>query len=159
ETDVDPRRLIAMATLAGFSNALLLALVNSAAERAQERQESRILPFVMFVVVLVIYILAQRYLMQVSNVEVERLIGRLRVRIADLVRRADLLAVELLGRGQVYSVLNRDTQTISQAATPIIVAINSAILVVFTGAYIAMLSMPAFLVTVAVLGVGVMIHL
>jgi cyclic peptide transporter len=55
--------------------------------------------------------------------------------------------------------VSRDTQTISQSATPIIVAVNSAILVVFTGAYIAILSLPAFLVTIAVLGVGVLVHL
>ena len=64
-----------------------------------------------------------------------------------------------MGRGHIYNVVNRDTQTISQAATPIIVAINSGIMLLFTAIYIATLSLPGFLVTVAVLGAALMVHL
>ena len=159
ETDVDPLRLLAMAAAAGFSNALLLAIVNAAAERADDRLDSRLLPFAIFIVVLAVYIAAQRFLLRISNVEVERVIGRLRTRMADLLRNAELLALELVGRGHIYSVVSRDTQTISQAATPIIVAINSGIMLLFTAIYIATLSLPGFLVTVAVLGVALMVHL
>ena len=79
--------------------------------------------------------------------------------MADLLRNAELLALELVGRGHIYNVVDRDTQTISQAATPIIVAINSGIMLLFTAIYIATLSLPGFLVTVAVLGAALMVHL
>ena len=52
--------------------------MNAAAERADDRLDNRLLPFAIFIVVLAIYLAAQRFLLRISNVEVERVLARLR---------------------------------------------------------------------------------
>ena len=152
-----------MAVIAGFSNALLMAIVNAAAAVAAdtsvaEGNSNRTLLFIAFVISILLYIVTQRYILRVTNTEMESVVRRIRVRIANKIRRADLLPLETVGRGHLYSSLTRDTQTLSQAAAPTIIAIQSAIMIFFSLLYIALLKPLAFLLTVLVIGAGVFVH-
>ena len=123
ETDIPTSRVALMATVSGLSNTLLLAIVNAAADHASMAEGDRSVStrlFLFFLITIVLYIYSQRYILRISNVEVERLVGRLRIRLADKIRRADLGPLEGIGKGEIYTVVNRDTQTISQAASPMV---------------------------------------
>lgn len=154
-------RVVAIAVVSGLSNAFLLAIVNSAAhyEAADTNAGDQLRLFAMFVVAILLYVLSQRYILRVSGVEVETIILRVRVRLAEKIRRADLQALEGLGRSQLYAAVSTETVTISQATAPIIIACQAAIMIAFSLFYIYWLSPVAFLMTVAIIAVGVVIHL
>src|SRR5216684_205890 len=158
ESDVSLLKLLGMAALSGFSNALLLAIINAAAQAAGAQQGPSTFLFVSFVVTILIFILSQRFILRISSTEVERMIGNLRIRIADKIRRADLQPLEGLGHSAIYAAASRDTQTISQAAMPMLIAVQSAIMVLFTAIYIAYLNITAFALTFAIIGVAVLFH-
>lgn len=145
-TTVSFPRLIMIACLAGFGNAMVLAVVNAAAETASPT-EMNFRFALMFAVTVSIYVLAQRKLMRISATEVETIIHRIRVSLADKVRRADLAELERLGTGPIYASISKDTQAISQAATMAVIGAQSAVLIVFTMLYIAFLSRVSFLLT------------
>lgn len=157
QSEVPVPRVMLFAGISGLSNALLLAVINSAAHAASDESASTQL-FLLFFVSLALYILTQRYILRISTVEVEKIVSRLRVRLSDKIRRADLQAVEGLGRAELYASVNTDTLTISQATAPMMIACQGAILVVFSLGYIFMLEPSAFFLTLGIVAVGVSIH-
>lgn len=150
-------RLALISAIAGLSNALLLALVNTAAEDAADTGASA-LHLAQFVVIVLIWVVAQRHAMTRTGAELEGLLHRVRVRIADQVRRADLMTFERTGRGEIYSALHRDTSTLSQASLVLLDGLQSALLVFFTALYIAWLSMSAFVLMILFVGLALSIY-
>src|SRR4051812_20218306 len=158
QSDVRLPRLIAIAGLSGLSNALLLAVVNSAAHKLSDNGPPDMRMFMMFAVVITTYILSQRHILRVSSIEVEKIIARLRISLSDRIRHADLQAIERLGRAQIYASMNTDTLTLSQSMAPMIIACQGAILVLFSLFYIWVLSKTAFALTVAIVVAGIFVH-
>lgn len=156
-SDVPLPRVMLFAGISGLSNALLLAVVNSAAHTVSNHGWDTQL-FLLFLIALVLYILTQRYILRISTVQVEKIVAKLRVRMTDKIRRADLQAIEGLGRAQLYASLNTDTLTMSQATAPMMIACQGAILVVFSLGYIYLLSPGAFILTLVIVALGVSIH-
>jgi putative ATP-binding cassette transporter len=150
-------RVIVIAGIAGLSNSLLLWVVNSGAHSVANRT-SNIRGLVLFVIAITIYILTQRSILHTSSREVEQIIERLRINLLEKIRGADLQALEGLGRAQIYASVNRDTLTISQAATPLMIACQGSILVAFSLVYIFFLSHTGFVLTVLIVGIGIAIH-
>ncbi len=149
--------MMAFIVFAGLTNAGLLAVVNAAAENARnEGANGRLLS--LFAVTIGLYIFAQRHILFTMITEVERILSGIRIRIADRIRKADLEAFERIGRSEVYGIVARETQNISQAAGTLILAAQSIMLLVFTFGYLAILSRTAFVITLCVTGIGVMLH-
>lgn len=151
-------RVVGMAGLAGISNAAVLGLINvGAASAAADDVNARV--FLMFVTAIALFIVTKKYIMSVSIRLAEQIINRIRVRLADKVRHADLMRLEAVGRGTIYSRITTETSTISQAAPMLIDACQSAIMIVFCLAYIAWLSLPAAITTIAMVGAAVIYYL
>jgi len=150
--------LVFVAGLAGISNALVLAIINAAAEQASEDKASTRSLF-LFALTLGIYATSQWYLMRTAATEVEKILDRLRVRLADKVRRCDLQPIEEIGRTVIYASINKETSTISQAALMLIMSAQAAILIFFTAIYVAALSMVAFLLTIIITSLLAIFHL
>ena len=157
ESSISLRRLGLMAGVAGLSNAMVLAIINQAASHAVN-DEHYFSHFLMFAVAVAIYVIAQRYIMVISTAEVEAVLHRIRVRMADKVRRADLLPLERIGRSQIYASISRETQTISQASAALVIAVQAAVLIFFTVLYVAWLSLVAFLLCGAFVAVGLSVY-
>ena len=120
------RRLIAMASIAGISNAALLAVINKAADLLKE-QRSQSLMVVLFVGFILTYIYAQRYVLLTTTVDVEDLVHRFRERLIRLLSSCELSEVEHMGRGQLFSAISSDTQTISQATNALVMGAQSGV--------------------------------
>ncbi len=72
--------MIGMAIIAGLSNAMVLAVINAAADpKAQEEGTGRLA--IMFLTILIAWSVSQRYLMFEASKEVERIIHRVRSRV------------------------------------------------------------------------------
>lgn len=156
-SEVPLPRIVGVAAISGLSNALLIAVINSAAHQVSD-EGLNFQKFLLFLVAIVLYVVTQRYILRVSTVEVEKIIARVRTGLSDKIRRADLHAIEILGRAELFASLNTDTLTISRATTPMIVACQGILLVLFSLAYIYLLEPAAFVLTVGVCAVGIAIH-
>ena len=143
--------------LAGLSNAVLLAIINAAAENARNADANgRFLA--MFVIAITLYIVTQRHILFTSIREVEKLLHDIRVRVAERIRTSNLSAIERVGRSDIYGIINRETQQISQAAGTLIVAGQSMLMVVFAVLYLAMLSRAAFIIAAVITWAGLTVH-
>jgi putative ATP-binding cassette transporter len=158
ESDVSLARLMVIGGLAGVSNALVLAVINAAAQRASTQQHSTRM-LVLFVLVMAIYVIGQRWVMLTSIREVEEILDRVRIRITDKVRRCDLHPIEEIGKTAIYSGVTKHTTMISHSALALVVGMQFAILIFFTAIYVAWLSMPAFLLVAVITFLLSMIHL
>ncbi len=146
------RTFAAMAVVSAFASVLILIVINAGVQHALEQAHS-FTSLLAFVLAIGLYAVSQRYLIAESNAEVEKVLLRIRMRIAEKIRRCELEALETIGRSEIYTSLSRETQTISQASTLLVMGLQSAVLILLSGLYLASLSMPAF-VTFAVAGVA-----
>jgi putative ATP-binding cassette transporter len=158
ESNVPISRVLAIAAISGASNAILLMVINSAANVVNVEAISARL-FVMFVVAIALYVLTQRYILRLSSVEIEKIISKVRIGIAGKIRAADLEGIERIGRAQIYASVNTHTMTLSQATTPMVLACQSTLLVAFSAIYVFILSKAAFFLTAAIVAAGILVHL
>ncbi|MCG8460152.1 MAG: cyclic peptide export ABC transporter [Holophagales bacterium] len=158
ESDLDLPPLVAYTAVSGLSNAMLLVILNMAVEDTQNDSHSFSLLF-MFAIALVGYTLPRRHVMTKVMTEIERILDRIRVRIADKVRRSELRAFESVGEGEIYHSIHRETITISQSAKPILTAVQSGTLFLFTILYIAWLSLAAFAIFNAIVLLTSLVYL
>jgi putative ATP-binding cassette transporter len=145
---------LTLGTICGIANGVLLALITTGASAAQANQASFRL-MAMFIATIGVFILSKKYSLNKSVALIERMIKSLRSRICDKLRRSELLFVEGLGRGDLYTKISQDANLISQTAFVIVNSFQSAVMVVFAMMYIAWLSMTAFIIIVIAVTIGV----
>lgn len=156
EISANPKRFVVMAGLAGLSNAMVLGIINSAAGHVTD--ELNVRELVMFAAAIGLYLTSQKYITGFSAREVEMVMHRLRLRILSKLVRTDLLTLERLGRADVHAAMVRDTQTISQSAGLIVMAVQSSILIVFAMLYLLILSRTAFFLAVGFVVAATVYH-
>ncbi|WP_207478709.1 cyclic peptide export ABC transporter [Arenibaculum pallidiluteum] len=151
------RSLAVMAFLAGLSNTLVLATINAATGVVGDRDAT--LRFaVMFAIAIVLFVLVQQKLMRRVATDVERTIEDYRVALFAAVRKTSLPSIEGINRAELFACISRETRVLSQATPAIVVAGQSAVLVLCTLVYMAWLSMTAFIMWSACTVVGAMVH-
>jgi putative ATP-binding cassette transporter len=143
--------------LSGLANATVLVVINAGAASSNSSADS-FHDLLLFLITIVIFILAQYYILVRSTVVVETVLNRIRLRLVDLIGEADLYPVERLGRSAIYTSISKEIIAISQATTTIIVACQSGLLILFSVIYLAVLSRTAFFIVLALTGVGISVH-
>jgi putative ATP-binding cassette transporter len=157
ESRTSLRRLAFMAAVAGGTNAGILAVVNTAATGIGEGASQ--FPYVLlFALTILTYLYAQRYVLIVSSEEVEDIVHRHRKRLLESLKACELKEVEHIGRGQIYSAISADTQTISQSAGALVLGVQAAILIVWTSIYLGFISPASLVITLGILGVASRIY-
>src|SRR5262249_54911761 len=149
------RRLVVMSALGGVSTASILAAINAGAQAA-DTGHSSLWDAILFVVALFLFIQTQRYVLITTTAEIEAIIHNLRLRLMDYVRRSELLAVEGVGRAEIVGAVTRDTAALTQASNTLAFTAQGAVLIFFVAAYVAYLSLLAFALSVAIVGVAAM---
>ncbi len=158
ETAIDLRRLIGMAIVAGLSNAMVLAVINAAADpRAQAAGTSRLA--IMFVTILIAWSISQRYLMFEGSKEIERIIHRVRSRLTAAVRDSELPDLERIGRTRVYNAISKEIQALAQNTNTLVAVSQMSLLVVFATAYLLVLSPTAFGIAIVFMSLAVTMYL
>jgi putative ATP-binding cassette transporter len=144
-------RLIIMASLAGISNAALLAVVNAAAQAGKSGKPGLALGM-LFVILLLLFIITGKALLFGAVGEIEALIHRLRLRLIDYVRHSELLRLEEIGRSHIYAAIAGQTDALRQATSSLAFALQGGVLIVFVAGYIAWMSLTAFALSALVIG-------
>jgi putative ATP-binding cassette transporter len=158
EGSVNWRRLLVVAVLAGVSNAMVLAILNSAAQAAA-RRELQLLAPVFLALVIAVYVWAQRRVMLASAKEVEAIVDRLRLSMVQKIRQAELRPIERLGAADIYASISSETTMISQAANMVVLGCQAGILIVCTMVYVGILSLPALILSGAGIALASLLHL
>jgi putative pyoverdin transport system ATP-binding/permease protein len=141
------RRLGLMAFIAAAASTGMLAVVNTTAQSVSGHGNLKYVA--LFGVGLLLYVFSQRYMLTTTTDEVERIVDQRRRRLIHKLADCELLGVEKIGHGGIFTAINSDTQTISQTATSLSLGAQAIMMIFWTSIYIATLSLPA-LVLVAV---------
>ncbi len=157
ESPTSVRRLMLLAAVAGLSSALVLATINAAAVKATKTSHSfRYLVFFVLAALAASY--SERYVLETSVRNIEQVLDKLRKRITDKLRRAELLPLDRIGRSEIYASVTRETVTLSQGVPVLLLACRSAIIIVFVTLYLAAVSLLACLFTVAIAAIGIVLY-
>lgn len=151
-------RLLFLSTVSGVSNAAILAVINVAARNVAEHKSNFWLLITLLLLVGV-FVISQRDLMTEATSRIERIVHKIRIRVITHLQAAELLELDQIGRGDIYACISQDLQMISQSSSNLMIATQSAVLVVFTMLYVGILSMTAFWLAVVFTCLGALIHL
>lgn len=158
ETQTSLRRLGMMVATAGISNAALLAVVNKAAEHIKDDQP-RLTLIALFLLFLLGYLFSQRYVLLTTSAEIERLVHSYRERLISRLRMCELQEVEHIGHGRIFSAINSDTQTLSQATSGLVLGGQAGVLIICACVYLATISMTTLVLAALFLMVAARIYL
>jgi putative ATP-binding cassette transporter len=158
ESTTPLRSILVMATIAGLSNAMVLTIINSASKKVSADEEST-RQLIMFVIVIALYVVAQKYNMANGMAFIEEIIHNFRARLSDKVRRADLLKLERIGEAEIYNRLTQESNVISQFALPIVIALQSSVMLIVVLGYILTLSPVAFVLVIIFNALAIIMYL
>lgn len=153
-SDIPKRTIIFYTLVSGIVNAVLLSVLNAAANSAGEG-EVQVKYLLMFAIALTVFYITKRYILRKSVVIVENAVYSLRLRILEKLRHCELSPMESIGKDEIFTRISNDTNFISQSAAVIINAFQAAILVFFALIYIAFLSFTAFMATILILALAI----
>ncbi|MDX9882067.1 MAG: cyclic peptide export ABC transporter [Prolixibacteraceae bacterium] len=156
ESDKPLLKLALFTALSGLSSTGVIALVNIAAIKGTTQTVS-FSHFLMFLVVVGIFITTQKYILTEGVVLIEDILNKIRLRLSDKIRRADLLNIERIGNAKIYNRLTQELVFISQMSVYLITALQSAIMLIFIFGYIAFLNFVAAIILLVILLIGVML--
>lgn len=159
DTDLLTAHFLRLAVLSGLANAAVLAVVNMAAQNSTHGTSGQLRSILLFCAAIGIYAISQKRLMIDTCERVERLIGKLRFDLLEAVRTSEYHDIERIGRAEIFGSLSRETQILSQAAPNIVVAVQSAILLIASMTYMFFLSKTAFLLLAVFTTLGASFHL
>jgi len=158
ETHALDRKLLVLTATSGIANALNLAVINAAVDALKGgRPPWQYLVYFGLSIGLFVYSL--RYILYESTRIAEAAICSVRLRLADKIRRCDLITLESIGEADIHARISRDTVAIGTAARPLFAAAQGAIMILFTMIYIAMVSWVAMLLCLALIAGGGVIYL
>lgn len=144
-----------LAALAGISNVLVMALINNSAGNIENAEDLRTIA--MFLLNMGIYVVSQRGLMRLTAQEVENMIRELRIGLVENISRAELLALEQVGRSEILAAMVRDMETLSQSGNMLVVAAQSAIMLVLAMAYVFIINKVAFALSLGFIGCSILL--
>lgn len=142
ESRVSPWWVLFLACVAGISNALILTLINTVTEQSAEAGNGHYI--LAFLFVIGVYLVVQKYLLKTTIQEIDAILHRVRLRIVNKIRTAELLPLEQIGRAEIYASVSKEMLTISNASHSMAMMCQAGLLVFFTLLYIAWLSVLAF---------------
>lgn len=147
------RKLLILTAASGVANALNLAVINAAVDALRGGGPSW-RHFLWFCLSITLFVYSLRYILYESTRISEAAICSVRLRLADKIRRSDLLALESIGEADIHARISRDMTAIAQAARPLFAAAQGVVMILFTMGYIAIVSPVAMLLCLALIAAG-----
>lgn len=158
ETHSPDRKLLLMTAASGTANAAILAVINASVD-VIGKSGPNWRHFALFGLALLLFVYSLCYVLYESTRISEEAIRRVRVRLADKLRRADLFSLESIGEADIHARISRETAAIVQSARPLFGAAQSAVMVMFTMLYVAAVSPVAVILCGAMIAGGVLVYL
>jgi putative ATP-binding cassette transporter len=158
ESDVSKKQVIFTALVSGFANAILLILINNATQSVSANQTIQEQHFLLFIVDLLLFLYTKRNSLKQATIAAEDAIARVRVRVANKLRHAELTFIENSSDADIFTRITQDTGIVSEAAVTLINAFQQLIVVVLCLVYIAWISLTDFAVIIGVMAIAISIY-
>jgi putative ATP-binding cassette transporter len=142
-------KLLFMSALGGISTAAILAAINAGLQG-----QSPLWAATLFLVALFLFVKTQYYVTISTTAEIEAIIHKIRLRLMDQIRHAELLALEKIGRSRIVAAITSDTAILTQASNMLCFSVQGSVLIFFVAIYVAFLSLAAIATTIVVVGVA-----
>lgn len=135
--------ILGLATAAGVTNFVALAVINSAARHPEAADISS---FLLLALLVVIHIVTSRLTFHRMSAVLEDALHVLKLRIADKIERADLQRLEQMGSAKLLDQITGNLNGIARAADTIGSLLQSLFVLVVAILYMAWLSPPSLIV-------------
>jgi putative ATP-binding cassette transporter len=142
-------KLLFMSALGGISTAAILAAINAGLQG-----QAPLWAATLFLVALFLFVKTQYYVTISTTAEIEAIIHKIRLRLMDQIRHAELLALEKIGRSRIVAAITSDTAILTQASNMLCFSVQGSVLIFFVAIYVAFLSLAAIATTIVVVGVA-----
>jgi len=153
ETHALDRKLLVLTAVSGIANAMNLAVINAAVDALRGGGPSW-QHFLWFGLSIALFVYSLRYILYESTRIAEAAICSVRLRLADKIRRSDLLTLESIGEADIHARISRDTAAIAQAARPLFAAAQGAVMILCIMGYVALVSPVAMLLCLILIAGG-----
>lgn len=152
------RDMIIAVVVSGAANAMMLAVINEAAQTASyETLNFRYL--VLFAIAMALYVVGLKYTFDSATRIFEQMITRIRIRLVEKIAGSELLLLHQVGKARIFQSITQDTTLISESQGLLVAAAQSVVMVLCTAIYVMTVSLPAFLTILGVIGAGIMIYI
>ncbi len=152
-------RLLTMATLiAGMSMSVVLAVINAAADAVNSGADIEARFFFLYLLATILAIYTRQISLSKATIAVETAIFRLRSHLLNNLAHVDLRWLEQYGQTRIYTQLTRETEVVSQSAFVMIGALQAVVMLTFSLAYIAWLSMVGFFIVFLAVFLGLSVY-
>lgn len=154
------RRLLCGAAVSALSTTAVLALVTYAAkEIADTKQEFVDLPLAaIFALCVLLYVASESRMVARLAADIEKALDRLRMRLIERLRHADLWQLEHVGQSRLYESITQSCRVISSNSQYLAQAMRSLVLIVTILLYIATVSLVAFVLLTALLATASLVY-
>ena len=139
------RRLLILGALAAMINLFLLFALTAAANKVVQH-ESTLWDLTIVSIGLFSYWISEGFVLRRMTLVVEGIIERVRLRIVEKIRYADLASIESIGKTPAYNAVSTHALNISRGASGIITGFASLALLCWAALIILILSGTAFLI-------------
>jgi putative ATP-binding cassette transporter len=148
ESSTVRRSVVFAVVFSSLSNAALLTIINAAAT-APAGSGLHLQLLLLFTVALLLYIQCLRYSTRTMNRMMSDVVHTLRSRFVEKLGRAELPALESTGKSDILNAMTAEATLIADSGALLSNAFQALLVVLFATAYIAYLSVLAFVVTVS----------
>jgi putative ATP-binding cassette transporter len=155
ESVVSATPIIIMSSIAGIANASILFIINSVAGNISH-EDLNFKYLMLFVTAFLIFLIGKNYSLNHACVIIEKMLAKVRIRILDKTRKADLKLIEDIGQAEIHTKLTHNVNTISETALMAVAVCQYGIMLFICSLYIAWLSLPAFIGSAALLSMAVL---
>jgi putative ATP-binding cassette transporter len=142
---------------AGIANSTVLAVINSSSGLVSSA-DARFRELAICIAALAVFVVCLRRLFSRTARVFEDVVHEIRLRLVSKIRRSNLRSLEGVGKSLIYNRLTLDTTTISQSQGMVTTAFQSGVMCLFIILYMALLSFPAFVISIALVSGGFYIH-
>lgn len=155
ESDAFQTKILAVFAISGVINFAIIAVIISSISQEEGDNFQNIL---MFCVAIFAFIRTQQYSLDQSTRIVEGVITQIRNRLVDKIRRTNLSSFESIGESRLMNLLTQETMTISGAARLLSRMCSTATLMMVGFFFIAYISIPALLLVLGLIALGILAY-
>lgn len=124
----------------------MLGIVIAVAHAAQH-EEANLVYLTIFIMAFFTFFFGKRYFLIMITTEFEKCAQKIRLRIADKIRKNELIYLENMGIGDIFTQITKNTEVVSMVAISVALAFQSVFVLFCCLIYLAMLSKVAFIAT------------
>ncbi len=148
EYDGPKVRLFLAASIGGLSFALMLAVINQAAEMAADVSVAvELYLFLIYLLICSITIFCKNYTLKHTTIISNKTILKVRVRLVDKLRHSELQFLESTKKGEIYARIVQDTELIAQASPNLVAAFEAVLAGIAVFVYISIISLSGFIIS------------